>query len=167
MRHNSWRDQIQWATKSDTNYAISTEIYARTHFIKKTHHDSGGFEKTKRWVVKLTGILNISSIRDSGDFPFFGRTNKKICFKSEHEYKSFSIKTYTNKKTRLHYTVHIQYNWMKYPKEFTRIAYALCNFFHTEIRFSMKKMLVEMKQPCEITLPMKPDPPVMKIVLPL
>lgn len=49
-------------------------------------------------LVQLTGILNISSIRDSGDFPFFGRTNTKICLRSEHEYNNFSIKTYNRRK---------------------------------------------------------------------
>lgn len=42
---------------------------------------------------ELTGNLNISSIRDSGDFPFFGRTKIKISFNSEHEYNNFSIST--------------------------------------------------------------------------
>lgn len=53
------------------------------------------YKKINRYIVsRLTGILNISSIRDSGDFPFFGRINKKICLRSEHEYNNFSIKTY-------------------------------------------------------------------------
>lgn len=55
--------------------------------------------EANKWIVismicfQLTGILNMSSIRDSGDFPFFGRTNTKICLSSEQLYNNFSIKT--------------------------------------------------------------------------
>lgn len=108
----------QWSTKSHVNTIYVMHISLFIYQFASNFSTIVLFHCTQMTIKqhKLTGILNISSIRDSGDFPFFGRTKIKISFNSEHEYNSFSIKTYfkKKKKKRKKNSVNISNKWFRF-----------------------------------------------------
>lgn len=114
FKHTKWTMTLHMSTGTKTSqkivFSFKNKFLLESKFQWAEHEERNKERKVEKkiiqlkseankWIVismicfQLTGILNMSSIRDSGDFPFFGRTNTKICLSSEQLYNNFSIKT--------------------------------------------------------------------------